>query len=338
MIQEAASGRAKEWTIVIPALNEEKCIGRCLDAIAKLSTSAQSFEVLLVDNGSVDKTISIAQSYTPRLNLRVLQAPGLGIGALRNLGASQSTGEFLAFVDADCLAPPAWLNSAATLLRNYRDAVIGSQYALPEDAGWPARVWRRRFHDGRSGDVAYVPAGNLLISRELFRSLGGFNAKLKSNEDSEFCSRALASGYRVLAFPELAATHLGAEKNLRHFMRRQMWHGANVCNGAAFTGNVRALSLATYTLACAICLLLAICLPGPVAWYLPVAALLLAPAFLCLGGLRRCGRDLPRLFLLLFTYSVVRACVLPLAALRGVRECVTDRSRQPAEVGNTCRT
>lgn len=337
MIHEAVSGQVKEWAIVIPARNEEKCIGRCLDAITKLSAPLHSFEVIVVDNGSVDRTASIAASYGPQLDVRVLEAPKLSIGALRNFGASHSKSKFLAFVDADCLVPSDWLKVAAELLRKHQNSVIGCQYALPDDAGWPARVWHMRFHNGRTGDVSYVPAGNLLISRALFQELSGFNTRLKSNEDSEFCSRARASGSRVLAFSELASTHLGAEKDLRHFIRRQMWHGASVCNRTAFRGNVRALLLASYTLGSEIWLILSIWLPGVAVWYFPLAALLLAPAFLCFGGLKKCRRNLPQLFLLLLAYSIARACVLPLAFLRGLREYVVRRSQPAVETGDICR-
>ena len=92
-------------SIIIPALNEEKMIGRCLESLTQLAFAHDRFEVLIVDNGSRDRTLAIAESFKDRLNLKILQQAGVRISALRNLGARAASGNTLAFLDADCLAP-----------------------------------------------------------------------------------------------------------------------------------------------------------------------------------------------------------------------------------------
>src|SRR5438270_12097072 len=92
-------------SIIIPALNEEKMIGRCLESLTRLAFARDRFEVLVVDYGSRDNTLAIVESFTDRLNLKVLQQAGVRISALRNLGARSAAGDFLAFLDAACLAP-----------------------------------------------------------------------------------------------------------------------------------------------------------------------------------------------------------------------------------------
>src|ERR1041385_3066715 len=104
-IAQAVPAPVISISIIIPALNEEKMIGRCLDSLTRLAFAHDRFEVLVVDNGSRDKTLMIAYSFKDRLNLKVLQQAGVRISALRNLGARSASGEIVAFLDADCLAP-----------------------------------------------------------------------------------------------------------------------------------------------------------------------------------------------------------------------------------------
>src|SRR4051812_298488 len=79
-------------SVIIPALNEEKMNGRCLESLAGLDFPGGGFEVLLVDNGSTDRTLEIAKSFQSRLNLRVMEKAGVRISALRNLGAREAHG------------------------------------------------------------------------------------------------------------------------------------------------------------------------------------------------------------------------------------------------------
>jgi len=89
-------------SIIVPALNEEQVIGRCLEAVAANDFPLEQMEVILVDNGSKDRTIAIARSYEKSLPLRVLERKGVHISAMRNAGAREARGELLAFLDADC--------------------------------------------------------------------------------------------------------------------------------------------------------------------------------------------------------------------------------------------
>src|SRR6185437_9769826 len=100
---------AYEVSIIIPAFNEERSIGSCLDAIANLRTADAEFEVLVIDNGSADRTVEIARHYAGRLNLRTVIEPGVHVSVLRNTGARLAMGKHLAFVDADCIVSPDWL-------------------------------------------------------------------------------------------------------------------------------------------------------------------------------------------------------------------------------------
>jgi len=93
-------------SVIIPVLNEETVIGRCLESLSESRLPKDQFEVIVVDNGSRDRTIEVVKTFQDRLSLKILTLEKAHISALRNRGAAQAGGAILAFLDADCLAAP----------------------------------------------------------------------------------------------------------------------------------------------------------------------------------------------------------------------------------------
>lgn len=215
-------------SVIIPALNEEKVIGRCLDALCAMEFPREHFEVLIVDNGSSDRTLEVALPYADSLNLKIFQKPGVHIAALRNLGASQACGEILAFLDADCLVPRAWLRNAVRYLSESDHEIVGAHYGLPPDSTWVGRIWHEDREAGKVGDVNYLPSGDLIVRRETFSEINGFDESIQTNEDFEFCQRALAKGMKIWSFSELRVAHLGTPQTIKQFFKKNRWHGKHV--------------------------------------------------------------------------------------------------------------
>ena len=215
-------------SVIVPALNEESVIGRCLASLKQQKPPSAHFEVIVVDNGSTDRTREIARSFGGSLSVTVLDRSGVRISALRNLGAAMARGEFLAFLDADCVAPQHWLRQTVDLLRADDFRIIGAQYRIPANSSWVAKAWYGDLWRMKDGPVSYVPGGDLAISRELFMNLGGFDETIVTSEDTEFCERAAASSVPILAVPSLSVVHLGTPQTLEGFYRKQSWHGINV--------------------------------------------------------------------------------------------------------------
>lgn len=218
---------AVSFSVVVPALNEARVIGTCLEALQRLDFPADRFEVILVDNGSSDNTVAIARQFSSCLQIRVLEKRDVSIAALRNIGARAAQGEFLAFLDADCLAPVQWLTQALGHFAASGPVVLGAHYGIPAASSWVARIWYGHY-DGINGDVSYVPSGDLLIRKSDFDRLGGFDESLQTSEDYEFCQRARAAAVPVRAFTELSVCHLGTPQTLQAFYRKQYWHGTHV--------------------------------------------------------------------------------------------------------------
>jgi glycosyltransferase involved in cell wall biosynthesis len=308
-------------SVIIPALNEEKMIGRCLESLTRLAFARDRFEVLVVDNGSRDNTLAIVESFTDRLYLKVLQQAGVRISALRNLGARTASGDILAFLDADCLAPAEWLDRIFALAPADGAGVLGAHYLLPEDSSWVGRTWHRYQEAPKSGEVSHVPAGDLIMRREDFLKLGGFDESIQTNEDYELCDRARKAGMNVRAFPQIGVVHLGTAQSLRVFFRKQAWHGTHVIKvflrDVFRSHNRKAVFFAAYTLlsllVVAVGIVWALALRGP--WLLPATgfvALCLPPTALAIRHVLDSRRysDFFPLFALYLTYGIARARAL----------------------------
>lgn len=95
-------------SIVIPAYNAEATLGRCLDTI--LAQTYPDFEALVVDDGSSDRTLTIAEAYAAKdSRIKPLHKDNGGVSSARNLALSKAKGEYIAFCDADDEVKPDWL-------------------------------------------------------------------------------------------------------------------------------------------------------------------------------------------------------------------------------------
>lgn len=312
-------GKPMTFSIVIPALNEERVICQCLNSIAGLAFPHQKFEVIVVDNGSSDRTHEIAESYRDAMNITVLLRPKINISGLRNAGAGASSGEYLIFLDADMVVPSDWLHRAQKLFVSSKAEVIGGFCRVPEHFSWVARVWFRRKVDEVNLSPSYIPSGNLMIRRSQFDAIGGFDESLETSEDCDFCCRARGLGLNLAEYNAISIVHLGSPQTLRAFFRREVWHGASVfrvflLNFDRFQ-NGKPVIFAVYTLLCLLTMAIAALISiyresiWPVAPF--IGLVLLAPSALAWRSMRkREWRHFPALFILFLLYGIARALSL----------------------------
>jgi len=317
-------------SVVVPALNEETVIARCLASLREQRLPANRFEVIVVDNGSVDRTREIARGFRGSLAVTVLERSGVRISALRNCGAYAARGRYLAFLDADCIAPPHWLLQIADLLHADESRIVGAQYRIPLDSSWVARAWYGDLWRMKHGPVSYVPGGDMALSRDVFLNVGGFDETIVTSEDTEFCERAAASSVRIMAVPSLSAVHLGTPQTLEGFYRKQSWHGVNVhrlfLRDILHSKSRKAMLFAVYMLAALIAAFLALpaaAIAGNATLAaMGVMALVAGPAALALLACRdrkRWNCLLP-LIVLYAAYGAARAmCLLGIGGARHPR-------------------
>jgi glycosyltransferase involved in cell wall biosynthesis len=151
-------------SVVIPARDAAGMIGRTV-AAAREQDLDEAFEVIVVDDGSLDDTGAIAESAGARV---VRNESPLGPAEARNAGVAASSGELLAFTDADCVPAPGWLRAGVRAL-GQADIVQGGVEPEPgADPGPFDHVISVR------EDTGLFETANLFVTRDWFDRIGGF--------------------------------------------------------------------------------------------------------------------------------------------------------------------
>ena len=222
-------------SVIIPAKNEANNLTRCLKSLTNIDYPKECFEIILVDNGSTDNTVQIAEDY----GVRALIHPELRISGLRNVGASVAGGGLLAFVDADVVVSKDWLSSAVGCLnRNPGAGCVGSFPLPPDESGWVAKSWwfLQIPKSVRSDEqVNWLPSMNIVVRKEAFEFVRGFNPNLITSEDVDFCYR-LGSKYKIVYCHKMEAIHYGEPKSLNELFKKERWRGTSNYDGLRVHG------------------------------------------------------------------------------------------------------
>ena len=174
-------------SVVIPVYNGEKYLAEAIESV--LAQSYQPVEIIVVDDGSTDKTAQIAQSY----DLKYIFQPNQGHGMAKRTGILNSRGEFLAFIDADDLWAPEKLKVQIEYLQ--RNPGIGFVICNMEiflTPGYERPPWLdQAFLD--QVVPAYVPSG-LTACRWVLEKIGDFDPSYQHANDIDWFFRASDAG------------------------------------------------------------------------------------------------------------------------------------------------
>ncbi len=208
-------------SFIVPVLNGEQHIAQCLDHL--LREMGHDDEIIVVDNGSTDDTLSIVKRYH---KVRSSIFPEVTIAALRNRGADIANGDFLAFIDADCLVCEGWRKAVEAVLSDDAIKVTGSICDVPASGTWIEKAWWSSRRSKKM--VHYIASANLVIRRDTFNEVSGFNEKLITDEDTEICFRIRERGYGIMEDPGVRVIHLGNAKTFGDFVRKEKWHATSI--------------------------------------------------------------------------------------------------------------
>jgi glycosyltransferase involved in cell wall biosynthesis len=211
-----------KFSVVIPVLNSKDHLRGCLDSILMAIDTYGNAELIVLDNGSEDGSYEILlNEYSGRV--RVQQIRGIAVGALRNRGAALAEGEFLAFIDSDCVIEPGYFEQALSALQHSGADATGSEYALAGSSNWIEKTWYVIHTPSRDGFVKYIPSGNLVIKRQAFLAVAGFDEHMISCEDMDLGARLNKAGFKVYQAHSVRALHPGSDKSLRVFFLKHAW-------------------------------------------------------------------------------------------------------------------
>ncbi len=204
-------------SVIIPAFNEEKHIQNTLQAL----TLKTGLEIIVVDNGSTDRTAEIANQQ----GVKVIDFPSGTIAAVRNRGVEASTCDALVFIDADIRVAPGWHEKLVEVVQRLRESplmVTGSRVQSTEKNNYLLKYW---FSQLTAYNAPYINSGHLITSRQLFDRIQGFSEQLETAEDYDFCQKATVAGAVIHNDPALVVMHDGYPESLLGFIQRERWHG-----------------------------------------------------------------------------------------------------------------
>lgn len=218
-------------SVVIPVYNDPEGLRTTLEAVTTQSYPDDRYEVVVVDNDSEDRTPEVATAYGHRYSDLVDVTTEDEIQssyAARNTGIRASSGDVLAFIDADMTVEDGWLEDAVRAMEERDAEYLACDVELYHDgeatlpgrynklSGFPIERYVRENDFG--------PTCSLLVRRSVFDDVGTFDSRLISGGDVEFGHRVRDSGRTLHYAPEVTMYH-PARSSLRSLLRKYLRNG-----------------------------------------------------------------------------------------------------------------
>jgi len=183
-------------SVVIPAYNEEKHINTCLDCIIK-DSQGKTVEIIVVDNASSDNTYSIAQN---KKGVKAIREEKKGVMKARQKGYSESTGDIIAFIDADNRIPEGWIDRVIKEFENDKNLACISgpylYYDLSKIKEFLVKIYWYGLAMPLYWIVGYMAVfGNFAIRREVLEKMNGLDTSIEFyGDDTNTARRASKFG------------------------------------------------------------------------------------------------------------------------------------------------
>jgi GT2 family glycosyltransferase len=196
-------------SIVVPVRDEEAIIGNCLTSVLGTRYPSEKREILIVDNGSSDRTAEIVKKHP----VTYLFAPErAGPSHARNRGIEASSGEIVAFLDADCVVTKGWLEELVAAFET--PDVWG---VAGEILSYPPQTRAQRYMAMRKGRWQkpaveskwwpFAVTANVAFRRDTFDQIGYFDPVLIRAQDKDFGRRFLSAGLKLEYSPTAVVFH-----------------------------------------------------------------------------------------------------------------------------------
>jgi len=195
---DISSKNSETVTVIVPVLNAQKYIEEFLQALGGQHYPKELVEIIVVDNGSTDRTVGIIQAYPIKLIIEDgVESPY----AARNRGLEAATGEYIALIDANKIPHADWLTEGITAIKSNRADLLGGAilFSLPDSPSasnlYDAITFNNNYRLVTIEEGS--AAGNLFFRRSLIDDIGIFPEKFRSGMDIWWTQKAVRSGYKL---------------------------------------------------------------------------------------------------------------------------------------------
>ena len=209
----------------------------CINSMLN-QTIKNCFEILIVDNNSIDNTEEIAKDFAKNNNnIKYFKETIVGYSAPRNCGWKNATGNIIAYIDDDEIAATDWLESIEkTFQKEEKPDIVGGIYLIKYDEtppDWFIESMGGTDKNRQKGILnqrkdCYLAGGNIAFKKEVLEKLNGFsddfnmkNVFLMVGEDTDICQRAVKAGFRLYYNPQIVIYHRMNQNNYDIEFRKQ---------------------------------------------------------------------------------------------------------------------
>lgn len=210
---------SKTVSVIIPTYNERDKVLECIKSLRDQSYPASLTEIIVVDDGSEDETVSqIKEKFA---DVKIIEKKNTGAYDSRNKGLDAATGEIIAFTDSDCISEKNWILNIVKHLSIEDNHIIGGKIkhvnnflakaiAVSDFGG---------YQDSKKKLLDAIPTCNLAAKKQIFDKFR-FDSNLKSSGDRLFSWELHKAGYKLKYFPDVVITHNPSVKLSRYFERK----------------------------------------------------------------------------------------------------------------------
>ncbi|MCD6384878.1 glycosyltransferase [Candidatus Sumerlaeota bacterium] len=205
--------KAKKISIIVIVYNAEKTIKECLESLVHLRFPGSKFEIIVVDNASTDSTPAIIRSFP----VTYVYEARRNRASARNAGIRSASGDIIAFIDADCVAHPDWLERLVAKFDtdDKIGGVAGALLSEPQSLVEKYIAYRRivdqekMLDKGRCCSPPFALTANLAIRRKVLDTIGLFDDENLpiTGEDADLCWRMQWAGFRLVYEPHAIVWH-----------------------------------------------------------------------------------------------------------------------------------
>jgi glycosyltransferase involved in cell wall biosynthesis len=212
-------------SVVIPTYNSASTLPKTVEALYNQDYPRELLEIVVVDDGSTDKTREVLQGYP----IRYFHQGKAGPAKARNTGWKNSRGDIICFTDADCIPQRNWVSELVHGYQDDRVGAVGGSYGIANKENILADCIYQEIiqrHSIMPLHPKVLGSYNFSARKGLLQELNGFNEEytMASGEDNDLSYRIRKKGYSLVFNREARVAHYHPQRFLK-YLRTQFWHG-----------------------------------------------------------------------------------------------------------------
>lgn len=234
-------------SIVLPTYNRFEEAKEVIDGVIKLVTD--DIELVVVDNSEEPKVVEFSEIYANYDWIKFLKSKPKSLSGARNLGISESCGEWVAFLDDDCLPGNSYFRSIFEAINSKSDNYFFIGRVLPLWNTIPSKIilesqsaleYLSVFDPVKKeglNQIEWGPSSAMCVSRRALEKIGGFEESLGrqgysvliSNEETDMQRKLIQEGFNLYFLPDFTVHHnmISARQNFNWLSKRAFWQGAS---------------------------------------------------------------------------------------------------------------